>query len=116
MINETMPKGMITEKGTLYVERKGRLVSAACPYSSVGSTTVNCGEWCPHFGEPDKAPLLFAPPEKEKDERYQMHLSCGDGKHFIFHKFVDLRKVPPAGPQEPDPVDADPADDIGVPI
>ncbi len=119
MMNKAMPRGMIMVTGTLYIERRGRLVSAVCPFSSVGTTSVKCGEWCPHFGEPEEAVSLFAPPDKEKDRMYQMHLSCGDGKYFIFHKLDDQRKIPTVGPrepdQEPDPVDVDPAD-IGVPI
>jgi len=114
MMSDETEKGMITETGMLYIERRGRLVSAACPYSSVGATTAKCGEWCPHFGEPHESELLFAPEEDNKT-RHQLKLSCGNGRLFVFREFEDLRKIPPAKPQEPDPINIDPAD-IGVPI
>ena len=50
---------MITNVGTLTIEKDGYLrIQRAdgmnnlfCPYSS--NQEKNCGDWCPHFGEPE---------------------------------------------------------------
>jgi len=82
-MGDVIVKGLIRKIGTLYLERKGRLVSAVCPFSSQGETSVKCGEWCPHFGEPTKERALF-----------QLKLSCGHERVFLFDEFDDQRLVP----------------------
>lgn len=40
---------MIDEKGFLWIERHGEPKAQYCPHSA---EEVNCGDWCPLFGEP----------------------------------------------------------------
>ena len=116
MMNETMPKGMITEGGVLYVERRGRLVSAVCPFSSTENVSVKCGEWCSHFGEPGLSEVyLGRPKDKVMVKMYMLHLSCGVGRRFMFDEFDDKRLAPPTEAAKPD-VSDESQPDGGVPI
>lgn len=41
----------IDEEGHLLLERGGEMKSQFCPYQP--RSLVQCGDWCPLFGEPD---------------------------------------------------------------
>lgn len=80
-----MKKGMITRNGLLYLERVDRMVSAACPFSSEGANSVKCGEWCPHFGEPEETQ------GETGTTMVSLRLSCGNGRTFMFGTVADMR-------------------------
>jgi len=44
----------ISERGFLSVKRGNQLKEQFCPFSPPGDAAypVNCGDWCPLFGEP----------------------------------------------------------------
>lgn len=46
-------KGKICENGWLSIERAGQLKEQECPYQL---EAAKCGDWCPKFREPEKAP------------------------------------------------------------
>ncbi len=47
-------KVKINKEGILEIERNGEFKSQFCPFimTSIGDM-VNCGDWCPLFGEPE---------------------------------------------------------------
>jgi len=48
-------KIQIDKYGQLSLERAGKMKGQVCPFASAESW---CGDWCPHFGEPDKSGSL----------------------------------------------------------
>lgn len=65
-------KALLNKHGYLYLERAYRLKAMLCPFVPSNSATTPhdaavlrptiCGDWCPHFGEPeitDKGNLVF---------------------------------------------------------
>lgn len=72
-------KGLINTKGYLELERKGKVRPQYCPFSS-NHNWNNCGEWCPHFGEP----------QLDKNEgTISLSLTCGLRRTFYFDDFKD---------------------------
>jgi hypothetical protein len=69
-------KIVINEYGLLYLERAGTLKEQFCPFAH-GQTS--CGDWCPHFGEPDDDWLV---------------LTCGKSREWE-GTIEDQRKVKP---------------------
>lgn len=45
----------INKHGELFIRRGSELKEQSCPFSSsTGVDPVNCGDWCPLFGEPSQ--------------------------------------------------------------
>lgn len=40
----------IDKDGRLFLDRAGKMTKQWCPYSQSDNS---CGDWCPHFGEPE---------------------------------------------------------------
>lgn len=50
----------IDEIGFISIERNGKMRSQCCPFTATSAGgLVNCGDWCPLFGEPE--PFSFDP-------------------------------------------------------
>jgi hypothetical protein len=47
-------KGKIDNRGSLYIERGGVIKRQFCPYAGIPDN-VDCGDWCPLFGEPEES-------------------------------------------------------------
>ena len=47
-------KGKINKNGSLLIERNGKYKDQWCLYDHKDGA-INCGDWCPQFGEPEKA-------------------------------------------------------------
>jgi hypothetical protein len=56
-------KIVIDEVGNLSLERAGEMKKQYCPFTD----DACCGDWCPHFGEPDGGTIV---------------LSCGEGREW----------------------------------
>lgn len=70
----------ISEKGLLSIWRKGIDRWTTCPWSP---NERKCGDWCPHFGEPELAAGLSG-------ESY-LPLGCGKGAMLVAKKIIDER-------------------------
>jgi hypothetical protein len=46
-------KGKITKQGWLQIERAGKFIDQECPFVNSSADGTKCGQWCPHFGEPE---------------------------------------------------------------
>jgi len=47
-------QGEINEAGNLRIERRGQWHTQYCPFFRESlETPTPCGDWCPHFGEPE---------------------------------------------------------------
>ena len=44
-------KIQIDQEGNLKIERAGRMKAQLCPFASTYG--LKCGDWCPHFDEPE---------------------------------------------------------------
>ena len=69
---------IIDKHGSLKLERKDKLQSQRCPYVSLhGKESLQqyCGDWCPHFGEPEYLDILSTKPT--------IKLSICNGTEFI---------------------------------
>ncbi len=89
--------GLIDKNGYLVLWRVDGLQACACPFATVGpgSTTAKCGDWCPHFGEPED-PRMF-----EGKKVASITLTCGSGRKFYFNDgFDDRRDRWPLKPEE----------------
>jgi hypothetical protein len=75
-------KGKIDRDGSLYLERAGKLKGQFCPHQK---GLMNCGDWCPHFGEPE---IEYS---DDYEEDVYLHLTCGQGRVFAFDEFTDER-------------------------
>jgi hypothetical protein len=66
-------KGTITDKGLLAIERAGRIQPQGCPFQPhdddqfPGYGATLCGDWCPHFGEPEREVDLSMTSYRELD-------------------------------------------------
>ena len=49
-------KAQITEYGTLVIDRGRGSTATLCPFTK--NDDVECGDWCPHFGEPVETSIL----------------------------------------------------------
>ena len=47
------------DEGILSVKRGGGFMPQVCPYSS---SNLDCGDWCPHFGEPEDHRVGYSKP------------------------------------------------------
>lgn len=73
-------KGIIDNFGYLVIIRAGKPQGQRCPWTGVGDFTHLCGDWCPHFGEPEiDAPLST------------VYLKICFGKLWVFNEFKDER-------------------------
>ena len=73
-------KGKIDEKGNLLIERAGKMKALGCPF---GGGAEFCGDWCPHFREPDK--------DFRGDLPYSAIVAICQKKYLNFTDFKDLR-------------------------
>gem|GEM_PF-1756395 len=86
-------EGNIDPGGWLFINRHGHKggVNVQCPYSTRStsnptySTSIEhlheyCGDWCAHFGEPEKYSGNFT------------EIKLCHGKSWVFDKFTDERK------------------------
>lgn len=91
-------KGMLNEKGLLGIERAGTTAPQGCPFQPhtddqfPGYGAILCGDWCPHFGEPELVFGSYTP---------QVQLATGGtrlrlchGTVLVFDKFTDERLQP----------------------
>ena len=79
-------KGKIRTDGQLCLERRGKLERQACPYV----TDSPCGDWCPHFGEPNTT--VTTATGGYQDTRTSLDLTCGGQPvRFYFDEFTDER-------------------------
>ena len=85
-------KGKIDANGCLCLERAGQLKLQDCPYRSLveGKYRFACGDWCPHFGEP----------EYDRGFPTIINLSCGNGRTWYFDELIDRRRVHDVTPEE----------------
>jgi hypothetical protein len=70
--------GKIDKSGHLEINRASDWRMQYCPFDDC----TPCGDWCPHFGEPD---ILYS-------EKYELLISCGGGRIIEFDSFVDERR------------------------
>lgn len=84
-------KGKIDKCGGFQVERAGKMEGQRCPFSmDLGA----CGDWCPHFGEPEKAHVLSKSIDGETVTQICLggiELTICHGKEFTFDEFTDER-------------------------
>ena len=73
-------KGLLDKDGSLLIERAGALEEQYCPWVVA---TVSCGDWCPHFGEPETA-------GEDGLSRY-LKLTCGNNSEWLFSELEDQR-------------------------
>jgi len=73
-------KALINEYGTLYLEKKGKLIPMICPFKN-----RECGDWCPLFSEPK--PVMFI--DKDKPCLWELSLCL---KTYRITEFIDRRK------------------------
>jgi hypothetical protein len=76
-------KIMINEHRILFLERVGETRSQQCPYASF---IRDCGDWCPHFGEPQEP--------NEYCREQSILLTCGDGRNLVGTIEDRRRKTP----------------------
>lgn len=73
-------KGRISKEGWLLIKRGKEMKKQLCPISAYGYERSNCGDWCPHFGEPYYVVGM------------KLELSCGSIRMWSFEEFKDERE------------------------
>jgi hypothetical protein len=77
-------KGCIDQKGFLLIKRGKKFTDQVCPFHE-----DFCGDWCPHFSEPDK---IYDPKTGQNDGvTLVVRLELCHGKVLYFDEFVDER-------------------------
>lgn len=73
-----MLKGKIDKKGDFFIERsKKKYQKQICPFNR---RNYFCGDWCPHFGEPEEFP-----------EYKIKYLQICQGRALRFSELIDER-------------------------
>lgn len=73
-------KGKIDKDGYLHIERNNGFRQQLCPFSE----QANCGQWCPHFGDPEErsgVPLNYT---KNGEPIMGFDLRICHGKTLVF--------------------------------
>jgi len=76
-------EGKINSGGYLEIFRASGFKEQFCPYSNSPSGDCICGDWCPHFGEPQKG--------KEKIGDGGFNLEICQGNLLLLDIFIDER-------------------------
>lgn len=77
--------GKINRGGNLEIKRNDKYIRQSCPFLSGGF----CGDWCPHFGEPEKKHLCLS--KEDRDTYFQIRI-C-HGIVLYFDGFEDKRQT-----------------------
>ena len=75
-------EGLINSNGVLVILRKNKWKPLVCPFSHTSHGYRNCGDECPHFGEP-----CFSESEEE-----ETRMTICQGNELFFEKFKDFRE------------------------
>jgi hypothetical protein len=92
-------KGMLNEKGLLGIERAGTTAPQGCPFQPhaddqfPGYGATLCGDWCPHFGEPE-ADMELGEVDHCMYATGITRLRLCHGTVLVFDKFTDERLQP----------------------
>jgi len=80
-------KGKIDKFGHLFIYRKSRYRAQCCPFiNSSENMSICCGDWCPHFGEPEFHEI----PSAGKIIKEWILRIC-QNKILVFDEFIDER-------------------------
>lgn len=74
-------QGEINEAGNLRIERRGQWHTQYCPFFRESlETPTPCGDWCPHFSEPERVDRL-------------VFVWICQNKQLVFRSFTDERAI-----------------------